>query len=174
MRFHAGRRSPLVQIAALVLTASIVGSFVTPLLAAGQDPSTRPASPSQIKDPKDPVERWKQELADAKIRRTKGRQMETGGFLLALGGDIVAGLIAGNCRHADCAAAPVIGLTSIGLGLSMGFVGRARAQDANIEIGALLTRGPQIGSSVAIPLGVSSPIAVTVGQTTGISYRVRW
>ena len=170
MKAHTGRRLP-VQIAAFVLTASMVGSSVAPLLAAGQAPSTLLATPTQTLDL---VEQWQQKLAAAKLRRTQGRHMEAGGFLLALGGDIVAGLIAGQCRHAGCAAAPVVGLTSIGVGVSLGFVGRARAQDANIEIAALLTRGPQLGSSVAIPLGTSSPISLTVGQTTGISYRVRW
>jgi hypothetical protein len=169
MRTHTVRRL-LVRVAALTLAVSFIGSSIAPLLAAGQDPVTVPASPAQTKDL---VQQWQQELASAKLRRTKGRQMEVGGFLLALGGDIAAGLIAGHCRG-DCAAAPVIGLSSIGVGLSLGFAGRARAQDANIEIAALLTRGPRLASGVAIPLGASSPISVTVGPTTGVSYRVRW
>jgi hypothetical protein len=169
MRFERSRQSFCTRIVAATLAVVLMSSTVAPLRAAGQDPVT----PGIAAASQDAVEHWKQELADAKARRTKGHQMEVGGFLLAIGGDILATVIALHC-HEACDSAPALGLTAITSGIVVGMVGRARAQDANVEIGALLTREPKAPVSVAIPLGKDSPLSITVGQTTGVSYRVRW
>src|SRR5262249_16737461 len=138
---------------------------------AGQDPAQPPRGAGQTQDL---VEQWKAELAAAKLRRTKGRHLEAGGFVVAIGADVLAGLIAGHCRSGDCAFAPIVGLTRLAGGIAMGIRGRDRVQDANVEIEALLVRGPKGGSSGPAPLGSTSGASAAGGRAIGVAWRVRW
>ena len=170
MRFHTP--SAANHGFAFVLSLSLAASSITPILAADPQAATPSVNVGQTKDL---VEQWKQELADAKLRRSKGRHLEVGGFLIVLGGDLLAATIVEHCHAGGCAAAPLVGAAGVAGGLTMGLVGRAQVHDANVEIGALITRGPAMPPSVAIPIGgTSSPISVTVGRTTGVTWRVRW
>jgi hypothetical protein len=169
MRFHTRRQSSIARVVGGALAVSMASSFVAPLVAAAQDPAAPIVSRAQTKDP---VEQWKQEMADAKLRRTKARHMEVGGFLLAFGSYVLSFAIIENCH--GCAAAPIVAIGGVSSGIALGYVGKTRVTDANVEIGALLARGPKTMPSVAVPLGKDSPFVVTVGQTTGVTYRVRW
>jgi len=170
MMFHTRRQPSIARGVGLALVLTMVSSSAAPLLAAAQDPVTPVVTRVQTKDP---VEEWKAEMAAAKLRRTKARQMEVGGFLLAFGTYVVSFAVAVNC-HGHCGALPVVALGGLGTGITLGYIGKTRVTDANVEIGALLVREPRNGATVALPMGKDSPISITVGQTTGVAYRVRW
>jgi len=167
------------------VSCSLVVSLLVAPLAAASDPVggeravpapataspkplvIRPAIEAALQSA-DPVAEWQAEIAVARAKRSSARKQQYSGLGVAIGGYVlmVAGAAHGDCRYGGYCG-PGVGLAWAGLGTlvmgtTMGIRGKIRASDADGEVNALLTRGPQ------------KSFTVSLGTEKSIGYRVTW
>ena len=166
------------------VSCSLVVSLLVAPLAAASDPVaeskavpapaaaspkplvTRPAIDAALQSA-DPVVQWQAEVAAARAKRSSARTQQYSGLGVAIGGYVlmVAGAADVCQRGGSCGAGAGLawaGLGTLVMGTTMGIKGKLRAHDADGEVNALLTRGPQ--KSLTVSLGVEK----------SVGYRITW
>ena len=178
-------------LAGLVLERAVAPAIAGPAPQAGELPVPQLARAVQqavanTSPTPEAVTVWQQEIAAAKARRSAGRKQTALGYGLAIVGDLI--LVApyhSSCSYAySCSTSTgprLIGLPVIAVGLTTAIFGRIKAHDADGEVNALMTRGPSRGVSqpspgvdITIPAGGGRSLALTVGSTRTLAYRVTW